>query len=117
MTFQPINGIALCLNRLDHVQNELQALQLAHDLRLDARRQFLTVSGAQLLQPRQSVWPKWLVVVDAVDRAQTLDAVDMLDAFVDQAITLAMQPTVIFFGNTWHAHNAPHLLTAQIRQQ
>jgi hypothetical protein len=31
---------------------------------------------------------------------QTLDAVDMLDAFVDQAITLAMQPTVIFFGNT-----------------
>jgi hypothetical protein len=53
-----------------------------------------------------------------VDRAQTLDAVDMLDAFVDQAITLAMQPTVIFFGNTWRAHNAPHFrLTAQIRQQ
>jgi len=30
-----------------------------------------------------------------MDRAQTLDAVDMLDAFVDQAITLAMQPTVM----------------------
>jgi hypothetical protein len=53
-----------------------------------------------------------------VDRAQTLDAVDMLNAFVDQTITLAMQPTVIFFDNTWHAHNAPHLrLTAQIRHQ
>jgi hypothetical protein len=38
----------------------------------------------------------------------------VLDAFVDQAITLAMQPTVIY----WRAHNAPHFrLTAQIRQQ
>ena len=43
-----------------------------------------------------------------MDRAQTLDAVDVLDAFVDQAVTLAMQPTIIFFGNTWHTHNAPH---------
>jgi hypothetical protein len=53
-----------------------------------------------------------------VDSTQTLDAVDMLYAFVDQTITLAMQPTVIFLHNTWHTHNAPYLrLAAQIRHQ
>jgi hypothetical protein len=46
------------------------------------------------------------------------NAVDVLDPLVDQAVTLTMQSTIIFFGDTWHPHHAPHLrLAAQIRHQ
>jgi hypothetical protein len=45
-----------------------------------------------------------------------LNAVDMLDALIEQAITLAMKTAIIFFGDSWHAHNAPRLwLAAHIR--
>jgi hypothetical protein len=44
--------------------------------------------------------------------------VDVLDSFADQPATLTMQPTVVLFGDAWHAHNAPDLwLTTQIRHQ
>ena len=49
-----------------------------------------------------------LVVVDAVDGAKALDAVDVLATFVDEAVTLTVQSTVILFGNAWHTHHAPH---------
>jgi hypothetical protein len=72
----------------------------------------------QLLQPQHPVAPHWLVVIDAVDRTQSLDAVDVLATFGDQPITLTMQPTVILFGDTRHAQHTPHLrLTAQICHQ
>ena len=36
----------------------------------------------------------------------------------DQPATLTMEPTVVLFGDTRHAHNAPDLrLTTQIRHQ
>jgi hypothetical protein len=36
----------------------------------------------------------------------------------DQALTLPVQPAVTFFGDSWHAHDAPHLrLAAQMRHQ
>jgi hypothetical protein len=56
-----------------------------------ALRQFAPVTSAQLLQSRQSVRPKRFVVIDAVDRAQPFNAVDVLDPLVDQAVTLTMQ--------------------------
>jgi hypothetical protein len=53
-----------------------------------------------------------------VDRTQAFNAVDVLDAFSDQPMPLTVQPAVIFFGDAWHAHHAPHLrLAAQIRHQ
>jgi hypothetical protein len=40
------------------------------------------------------------------------------DSFADQPATLAMQPTIVLFGDARRAHNAPDLrLTTQIRQQ
>jgi hypothetical protein len=51
-----------------------------------------------------------------MDRAKPLDAVDVLATFVDQTVTLTVQPTVILFSNSWHAYHAPHLrFAAQMR--
>jgi hypothetical protein len=42
----------------------------------------------------------------------------VLDSFGDQPATLTMEPTVVLFGDTRHAHNAPNFrLTPQIRNQ
>jgi hypothetical protein len=42
-----------------------------------------------------------------VDREQSLDPVDVLDTLVNQPATLSMEPTVVLFGDTRHAHNTP----------
>src|SRR6476469_8582634 len=53
-----------------------------------------------------------------MDREQSLDPVDVLDTLVNQPATLSVEPTVVLFGDTWHAHNTPNLrLTPQIRHQ
>jgi hypothetical protein len=53
-----------------------------------------------------------------MDREQSLDPVDVLDTFVNKPATLAMEPTVVLFRDTWHAHDAPNFrLTPQIRHQ
>src|SRR5215813_8980915 len=112
------NGIALRLDRLDHSDDKLQPLQFAQDFRLEPRRQRLTISGAQSFQLLHPIAAQGLVVIDAMDREQSLDPVDVLDTFANQSITLTMQPTVVLFGDTWDAHNAPNLrLTPQIRHQ
>jgi hypothetical protein len=86
--------------------------------RLEPRRQSLTISGVQLFQPLHPIAAQGLVVIDAMDREQSLDPVDVLDTFVNQPVTLTMEPTIALFGDTGHAHNAPNLrLTPQIRQQ
>jgi hypothetical protein len=42
------------------------------------------------------------------------DPVDVLDTLVNQPTTLTMEPTVVFFGDTWHVHNASNFrLTPQ----
>src|SRR5262245_2283421 len=89
-----------------------------NSLRLEPRRQRPTISGAQSVQRLHPIAAQGLVVIDAMDREQSLDPVDVLDTFVNQPTTLTMQPTVVLFGDTWHAHNAPNLrLTPQIRHQ
>jgi hypothetical protein len=68
----------------------------------------LSSSSAQAFQPQHSLRVHRLVVVDTVDGAKSLDTVDVLAAFVDEAVTLTVQSTVILFGNAWHTH-PPHL--------
>jgi hypothetical protein len=42
----------------------------------------------------------------------------VLATFIDEAVTLAVQSTVILFGNGWHTHDAPHLgFATQVRHQ
>ena len=85
---------------------------------LEPRRQSLTISGVQLFQPLHPIAAQGSVVIDAMDREQSLDPVDVLDTLVNQPATLSMEPTVVLFGDTWHAHNTPNLrFTPQIRQQ
>src|ERR1700694_3782873 len=36
----------------------------------------------------------------------------MLDTFADQAVAITVQPTVIFFGNTWDTDHAPYFRVA-----
>src|SRR6202022_736999 len=112
------NGIALRLDRLDHSDDKLQSLQFAQDFRQEPRRQRPIISGAQPFQLLHPIATQGLVVIDAMDREQSLDPVDVLDAFADQPVTLTMEPTVVLFGDTGHAHNAPNLrFTPQIRHQ
>jgi hypothetical protein len=81
-------------------------------------RQRPAISSVQSLQPLHPIATQGLVVIDAMDRKQALDPVDVLDTFVNQPATLTMEPTVVLFGDTRHAHNAPNFrLTTQIRHQ
>src|SRR6185436_11888011 len=53
-----------------------------------------------------------------MDREQSLDPVDVLDTLVNQPATLSVEPAVVLYDDTWHAHNTPNLrLTPQIRHQ
>src|SRR5262249_32072151 len=53
-----------------------------------------------------------------MNREQAFDPVDVPDWLADQPATLTIEPTVILFGDTRHAQNAPHFwLTTQIRHQ
>src|SRR5262249_53340283 len=99
------NGIALRLDRLDHSDDKLQPLQFAQDFRLEPRWQRPTISGAQSFQLLHPIATQGLVVIDAMDREQSLDPVDVLDTFVNKPATLAMEPTVVLFRDTWHAHD------------
>src|SRR5215469_15539401 len=103
------NGIALGLDRLDHPKDKLQALQFAVYFLLEPPWQLISSSRAQAFQLQHSLRVHRLVVVDAVDGAKSLDAVDVLATFVDESVTLTVQPPVILFGNAWHTHHAPHL--------
>src|SRR5215472_137420 len=103
------NGIALGLDRLDHLKDKLQALQFALDFLLEPPWQLISSSSAQAFQPQHSLRVHRLVVVGAMHGAKSLDTVDVLAAFVDEAITLTVQSTVILFGNAWHTYHAPHL--------
>jgi hypothetical protein len=77
-----------------------------------------TISGVQSCQPLHAVAMQGLVVIDAMNREQAFDAVDVLDSFADQPATLTIEPTIVLFGDTRHPQNAPNLwLTAQIRHQ
>jgi hypothetical protein len=84
-------------------------LQLACDLCLEPRRQLASVTSTQLIQPQRPIASHWLVVVNAVDRTQALNAVHVLDTFSDQPTPLTMQPAVIFFGTrtTLHTFGSP----------
>jgi hypothetical protein len=72
----------------------------------------------QSFQPLHAAAMQGLVVIDAMNREQAIDPVNVLDSFGDQPATLTMHPTVVLFGDARHAHNAPNLrLTTQIRHQ
>src|SRR5215831_20980708 len=78
----------------------------------------MTISGVQSFQPLHAVAMQGLVVIDAMNREQAFEPVDVLDSFTDQPATLTMELTIVLFGDTRHAHNAPNLwLTTQIRHQ
>jgi hypothetical protein len=68
------NGIALGLDRLDHLKDKLQALQFALDFLLESPWQLISSSSAQAFQPQHSLRVHRLVVVDAMDGAKALDA-------------------------------------------
>jgi hypothetical protein len=100
-------------------KDKLQALQFAVDFLLEPPWQLLSNSSAQAFQPQHALRVHRLVVVDAVDGAKSLDTVDVLAAFVDEAVTLTVQPPVILFGNAWHTHHAhaPSVTAAVARRR
>jgi hypothetical protein len=57
-----------------------------------------------------------LAVIDAMNREQAFDPVEVLDSLADQSATLTMEPTVALFGDTRRAQNAPNrFLAMQMR--
>jgi hypothetical protein len=63
------NRIALCFNCLDQFQYQLGTLQLARDLRLEARWQGASISGTESLERLHRIRPHGFVVIDAVQRS------------------------------------------------
>ena len=74
--------------------------------------------SAQLLQARHRLRVQRMVIVDALERAKPFDAVDVLNTFRDQTVSLTVQPTRVLCSNARHLHHAPHFrFAAQIRHQ
>ena len=78
----------------------------------------MRVASAQPLKLCLAVGSQGLIVVDALGRTQTFDAVDVLDPLPDQPVTLAMQSPGVFLLDARHPHHAARIrLTAQITGQ
>src|SRR3954447_14491675 len=64
------------------------------------------------------IFPQRGVVINALGRTKSLDAVDMLYALGNQPTTLAMQTPGVFMFDTRNVHHAARLrLTAQMTDQ
>ena len=59
---------------------------------------------AQTSKLRLAVAPQGLIIIDAVERAQTFDAVDVLHPLLDQPFALAMQPLGVLLFDARNAH-------------
>jgi hypothetical protein len=55
--------------------------------------------AGQRVQPRPPLPMQWMVIVDAMQRAQPLDTVDVRNTLRHQAIPLAMQPAGVLLGD------------------
>jgi hypothetical protein len=99
------DGVALRFDVRDHLQHQFQPLQLTLDFRLQPRRQGPPVAGAQTFELRLAVGPQRLIIINAVERTQTFDAVDVLDPLLDQPLALAMQPLGVLLLDAWNAHH------------
>ena len=60
-------SVALDLNLFELLQDQLDAVQFAADLRFQVRRQGAPIAGPQLLQPDPTVAAQGRVVADALD--------------------------------------------------
>src|SRR3712207_1540299 len=65
----------------------------------------MAIAATELDQPRPTVAPQWLEVVDPLRRQQALDAVHVLDALDDQPLALAVRPPRVFPLRRGHPHH------------
>jgi hypothetical protein len=99
------DGVALRFDVRDHLQHQFQPLQFALDFRLQPRRQGPPVTSPQTSKLRLAVGTQRLIIIDAVERAQAFDAVDVLHPLLDQPLALAMQPLGVLLLDARNAHH------------
>jgi hypothetical protein len=73
-------SIPLGLHRLELLEQQLETVQLAGDLRLQVRRQLAAVARAQRRKPRPSVPAQRLILADPLREQQPLDPVALADS-------------------------------------
>jgi hypothetical protein len=91
------------------LRHSIQASQFAVDFLVEPLSQLISISSAQSLHPQYSLRVHRLVIVDAVDGASPLMRLTLPTTFVDEAVTLMVESTIILFGNAWHTQHTAHL--------
>src|SRR3954464_6135118 len=89
------HGIPLGFDSLDLFDQELEPVELAADLDLQALRKGATIARDQLLKPLATVSVQGLVVADPLSEQKPLDAIDVPDPFGRQGLALPTDPAPI----------------------
>src|SRR5215207_6253253 len=88
-------GIPLGFNSFDLFDQELEPIELAADLGLQALRKRATIARDQRLEPLATVSVQGLVVADPLGEQKPLDAIDVPDPFGRQRLALPTDPAPI----------------------
>src|SRR4051794_32443606 len=89
------HGIALGFDSLDLFDQQLEPVELAADLGLQALRKGATIARDQRLKPLPAVAVQGLVVANPLGEQKPLDAIDVPDPFGCQGLALATDPAPI----------------------
>src|SRR3954464_3776511 len=89
------HGIPLGFDSLDLFDQELEPVELAADLGLQALRKGATIARDPLLKPLATVSVQGLVVADPLGEQKPLDAIDVPDPLGCQGLALPTDPAPI----------------------
>jgi hypothetical protein len=114
----PQHLLLLGLDRLQLIEEKLEAVEFTADLRLQPRRQKAAVPGAQRFQPGSPVAAERLVIAHPLGEQQTFDPVDVPDPLRGQRLAFPRRPAaVLLFHRRRPHHRAYPRLPAQPRQK
>jgi hypothetical protein len=111
-------SVACLFNILDLLDQQLDAIKFAADLRLERWRQWTPISGNERVEAFASIAFQRFVSGHTLAEQKALYPVDVPDPLVRQRLPLPHQPATVFLLRRWHSqHRANPRLAAVVGQQ
>ena len=88
--------VSLGLNSLDLLEKQFEPIEFSTNLGFEMLGQVAAIAGLKRIQPRSPVAMQRLIPGCALREEQSFDAVDVLDPFHDQHLTLTADPAAVF---------------------
>src|SRR5215211_1850298 len=101
--------IARGLELREHVHHQPQTAAFPFELCLEVGRQSLAIAGSEFIKPPAPIRPGGLIIANTLGHQQALDPPDVLDALVDQPLTLSASATAILLLGCRHADHTANL--------